>query len=199
MCVENQFSVWLHIKKHRYFAQRDVGGGRGTETNKLTFSVCVFYPLFHVWYDSFISVAWLIQTSRHDSNCHSMVTSPLVSVGLCPYLYIVARPQRQSQRIVDDLSRTPRPHRCFTTFEPGFGHFWNYLSWVGFHWHGTIRNTSVVWFIVLSPKIILSCVQTFSANSCSFDVGGHRHVGVTTVDIPSNLGTRNLSYYSDLR
>jgi len=122
MCVENQFSVWLHIKKHRYFAQRDVGGGRGTETNKLTFSVCVFYPLFHVWHDSFISVAWLIQTSRHDS----MITRPLVSVGLGPYLYIVVRPQRQSQRIVDDRSRTPRPRRCCTTFRTGWTRIWTF-------------------------------------------------------------------------
>ena len=43
--------------------------------------------------------------------------------------------------------------------------------------------------MVLSPKVDSSGVQTFPANSCNFGVGGHRHVGDATVDIPSNLGT----------
>jgi len=67
------------------------------------------------------------------------------------------------------------------------------------HWNGTIGNISVVWFIFISPKIDLTCVQIFAAICCNFDAGGHRHVEVTTVDIPSNHVTRNLFCYSDLR
>jgi len=50
---------------------------------------------------------------------------------------------------------------------PGFGHMWNYLFWVGFHWNGIIGNPSLFWFMVLSPKIDLTWVQKFPANSCN--------------------------------
>jgi len=77
---------------------------------------------------------------------------------------------------------------------PGFAHLWSYLIWVAFHWNDTIRDTSVVWFKVLSPNIDQTRVQTFPANSCNFDVGVHRHVWMTwmmTTDI-LNTGCRRL-------
>jgi len=86
-------------------------------------------------------------------------------------------------------------YRVARETRPGFGHLWNYLSWVFFYWNGTIGNTSVSWFMVFSPKIDIIWVQTFAANCCNFCVGGHRHVGIVTVDMLSNLGTRNLFCY----
>jgi len=80
---------------------------------------------------------------------------------------------------------------------PGSGHLWFYLFWVVFHWICTIGKTSVVWFIVLSPTIDTICVQIFAAISCNS--GTQRYVGVASYGILSNLGTRNLFCYSDLR
>ena len=53
--------------------------------------------------------------------------------------------------------------------------------------------------MVLSTKINTTSVQTFAAICCNYGEGGHQHVGVATVDIPSNLGTWNFLCYSDFR
>jgi len=45
---------------------------------------------------------------------------------------------------------------------PGFVHLWNCLFSVVFHWNDTIENTCVVWFMLLSPKIDIICVQTLA-------------------------------------
>ena len=88
-----------------------------------------------------------------------------------PTLLSFAQMTRSLYRLSCDVLK-----RIALETRPGFGHLWNYLFWVGFHWNGTIRNGYLMWFTVLSPKIDIICVQIFAANCCNFGVGGHRHV-----------------------
>ena len=95
----------------------------------------------------------------------------------------------RARKTVLRLAVTPL-ERVTRETRPKFVRLWNYISWVFSCWNGTIRNTSLVWFMVLSPKIDIICVQTFAGNCCNFGVWGHRHIGL--FHIQSNLGTRNL-------
>ena len=63
----------------------------------------------------------------------------------------------------------------------------------------TIGNTSVVGFMVRSPKTDMICVQTFAATCCNSGIGRYRHWEVASNFVWSNLGTRNRFCFSDVR